>query len=224
MAEQVDSSDKIKVAVVTGGHPFPVPAFRDMFNRMSQCDVYIQDLDNWAASRRDGTYDTYDVFAFYNMHYWGTLSVRKDMDQRITDALQQLGESKQGILVLHHALLTFPDMQVWSDITNVQHRRLRGFKADTVRTHVADQQHPITKGLDDWQMTDEVFTLDDPKADSQVVLTTDHPDSMSALGWAHQYKQARVFCYQSGHGVPAYTDPTFQTVLTRAIEWLAGRA
>ena len=64
MTRKLDASDKIKVAVVVGGHPFDVPGIRDMFNRMPELTVYIQDLDNWADSRRDGTFDAYDVFLF----------------------------------------------------------------------------------------------------------------------------------------------------------------
>lgn len=217
-------AEQLKVAAVTGGHPFDVPAFRDMFNRMTDFDVYHQDLDNWASSKRDGTYEKYDVFVFYNMHTWGILSVRKDMDQRITDALNELGTSKQGILVLHHALLAFPDMQVWSDICNAQNRKLRGFKRpETIRTLVADRQHPITNGLDDWETTDEIFLIDTPTRGSSVLLTTDHPESMPILGWAHDYKNARVFCYQAGHDRGAFTNPSYQKVLRRGIAWLAGR-
>ncbi len=216
-------SAKIKLAVVTGGHPFPVPAFRDMFNRMEQCDTYIQDLDNWVFSKRDGTYDTYDAFLFYNMHYWGKFSVRNDMDQRITDALAELGESKQGIIVLHHALLSFLDLQSVSDVINVQNRKLRGFGARDIRTQIAFSDHPITHGLDGWEMKDEFFVIDPPGDKSKVLLTTDHPESMKTLGWVHEHKNARVFCYQSGHGETAYTNPTFQKVLSRGVEWVAGR-
>ena len=221
---QHPKADKIRVAVVTGGHPFAVPAFRDMFDRMPRLDVYLQDLDNFAASKRDSTYDMYDVFLFYNMHASGILSVRKDMDQSITDALNQLGETKQGIFVLHHALLAFPDMQVWSDICDVQNRKLRGFKRpEPIRTLVADREHPITKGLDDWETTDEIFLIDPPSRASEVLLATDHPESMEALAWWHRYRNARVLCYQAGHDGRAYTDPNYQTVLSRGIEWLAGR-
>jgi hypothetical protein len=216
---------KLRVAVITGGHPFDVPAFRDMFDRMTNFDVYIQDLDNWAASKGDGTYDTYDVFLFYNMHTWGILSVRKDMDQRIVDSLNALGDSKQGIMVLHHALLAFPDMQVWSDICNAQNRKLRGFKRpEPIRTIVANPKHAITAGLDDWETKDEVFLIDTPTHGSDILLTTDHPESMPLLGWAHDYKNARAFCYQAGHDRGTFTNTSFQKVLTRGIEWLAGRS
>ena len=220
-------ADKLKVAVVTGGHPFPVPAFRELFNGMSDFDIYHQDLDNFASSRRDGTFDMYEAFVFYNMHYWGLLSVRKNMDEAIPAALNALGENKAGILVWHHALLSYPEMpalNVWADITKLDRRRLQGFGASEINTKIADANHPITKGLSDWTMQDEYFKLDEPGPGSHALLTTDHAESTKTLGWVHQHKNARVFCYQSGHGVAAYTDPNFKTVLTRGIEWVGGRS
>ena len=46
MVRGFKNPDKIKVAVVTAGHTFDVPGFRDMFDRMPQVDYYIQELDN----------------------------------------------------------------------------------------------------------------------------------------------------------------------------------
>lgn len=223
MTRKLDASDKIKVAVVVGGHPFDVPGLRDMFNRMPELTVYIQDLDNWADSRRDGTFDAYDVFLFYNMHR-SVLSVRQDMDNRIVGALEHLGVGRQGIFVLHHALLAFPDMQVWSDICNTRDRELRACSAgERVHTWIANEEHPITRGLNNWEMVDEIYLMDNPGASSEVLLTTDHLESMNVLGWVHQYKNARVFCYESGHDNGTYRDPNFQKVVERGIRWLAGR-
>jgi len=223
-AAQLPKTDKIRVAVVTGGHPFDVPAFRDMFNGMPRLDVYLQDLDNWAASRRNSTYDSYDAFVFYNMHSSGILSVRKDIDKEITDALTQLGDSNQGIFILHHALLAFPDMQVWSDVCDIQNRKLRLCKPpEPICTLVANEEHPVTEGLDDWEMNDEIYLMDTPTQASQILLKTNHPESMPTLAWAHQYRNAEVLCYQAGHDARAFTNPNFQALLARGIEWLARR-
>jgi hypothetical protein len=213
----------IRLAVVIGGHPFNVPAFRELFNGMTQCDVYVQDLDNWAAGRDDGTSTMYDAFLFYNMNYWGILSVRDDMDARITDAIAAMGESRQGIVVLHHALLSFTDMKPYSDVCGIAERKIRGFGSADIRTHIAHPDHPITRGLADWTMNDEYFVIDPPGESSEVLLTTDHAQSMKQLGWTRQHRNARVFCYQSGHGPGAYANETYRTVLARGIAWVAGR-
>ena len=214
---------RIRLGVVIGGHPYDVPGFRDLLTGLRHCDVFIQDLDNWAASRSDGVYDTYDAFLFYNMNYWGILSVRDDMDQRITDAIARIGEGGQGIVVLHHALLSFTGMSPYSDLCNITNRRIRGFGAADIRTHVAVTDHPITRGLRDWSMRDEYFVIDPPGERSTVLLTTDQPDSTRQLAWVHEHLKARVFCYQSGHGPSAYKNRTYRQALARGIDWVSRR-
>jgi type 1 glutamine amidotransferase len=46
---------------------------------------------------------------------------------------------------------------------------------------------------------------------------------MKTIAWTRQYKNARVFCYQSGHDNQAYANPNFRKVVARGIHWLAGR-
>ena len=156
------------------------------------------------------------------MHSWNTLSVRKDADDRVLAALERLGETEQGILVLHHALLNFRESQTWSRICNIQDRSLHGYHPNVnLATHIANADHPITRGLNDWQRVDETFEMNEPGPGSDILLTTDNPQSMKALGWVHEHKNARVFCYQGGHDNQTYIDPTFQAVLLRGIQWLA---
>jgi len=224
-------TDKIKVAVVFQGHPYDVAGFRGMFDRMPDVDYYLQDLENWALDAGKCWHD-YDVHLFYNMHYWGRFATRGRMaEYRVRDTIEHLGETEQGIIVLHHALLAFPDTANWSALCNIENRRLRGCDAgQTVTTEIANPDHPITRGLEPWTMTDELYVIDEPKQPkgfmqrgSDILLTTDHPKSMKALGWAHQYRKSRVFCYESGHDNLVYRDVSFQTVLNRAIRWTAKR-
>jgi len=218
----IEDTDKIKVAVVFQGHPFDVPGFRDLFERMPDFDYYLQDFENWATDEGK-VWHRYDVHLFYNMHYWGRFATRGPRAEWVVgQAINHLGETEQGILVLHHALLAFPESENWSAVCNCQNRRLRGCTGgEIVETRIANANHPITRGLQTWTMTDEVYVIDEPGAGSDVLLTTDNPNSMKALGWAHQYRRSRVFCYESGHDNEVYTNPSFQTILHRAIQWLA---
>jgi type 1 glutamine amidotransferase len=65
--------------------------------------------------------------------------------------------------------------------------------------------------------------MNDAGEGSDVLLTTVHPESMKTIAWTRQYKNARVFCYQSGHDNQAYANPNFRKVVARGIHWLAGR-
>ena len=139
------------------------------------------------------------------------------------EAIEQLGENQAGILVLHHAILAFPQWPLWSDLCGIQDRSF-GFKVDqNLHVDIVDSQHPILRGLAPWEMVDETYIMADPGDDSDLLLTTDHPESMKTLAWTRQYKNARVFCCQSGHDNQVFADSNFRTVIARGIQWLAGR-
>ncbi len=213
----------VRVAVLTGGHAFDVPGFHDLFRRLPGIVADIQSVGDFAASPR-GVRRAYDVVLCYGM----LLDTPKDDDQpwyegKQLTALSELGETHQGLVVLHHALLAYPQWPVWDEIIGIRGRRdiFRFTDACTLRVQIAGPDHPIAAGLAPWEMVDETYVVPEPGADSEVLLTTDHPDSMRALAWVRTYRNARVFCYQSGHGPAAYGNAQFQQVLARGLGWVA---
>ena len=72
-------------------------------------------------------------------------------------------------------------------------------------------------------MLDETYVVAEPDADSEILLFTDDPKSMRSIAWTRRYKNARVFCFQSGHDHHAYENPNFRLVISRGIQWAAGR-
>ncbi|MBC7236417.1 MAG: ThuA domain-containing protein, partial [Chloroflexi bacterium] len=205
----------IKLAVITGKHAFDVPEFTRLWRRMGGVDVYEQDLENWAADVGH-VRDQYDALLFY--HFYA-----EPPDEPSQRALQALGETEQGVIVMHHALLAFLHWPAWSALVGIADRHFRYYHDQSVPVRIADPEHPITKGLAPWAMSDETYTLAEPDAKSHVLLTTDHPQSLRALAWTREHGRARVFVTALGHGPEAYRDPSFQIILRRAIEWTARR-
>ena len=82
-----------------------------------------------------------------------------------------------------------------------------------LKVHVTTVEHPITQGLKAWEMIDESYTMADAGEGSQILLTTDHEKSMKTLGWTRQHKQARVFCFESGHDNQTWVDANFREVV-----------
>lgn len=224
MAKTSDHSSPAMTAVVTGGHGFDVPAFHRLFRGLDGIDAYVQGLDDFCAAGK--TRADYDVVVFYNMH-------KADPDDdgpwyvgKQKTVLAALGDTPQGIVLLHHAILAFPDWPTWGQLTGLDFKTFQTYDHDVaLRIRVADENHPITAGLADWDMIDETYTMAGPDLDdaSHILLTTDHPKSMPALAWTRQHHQARVFCLQSGHDAQTYANANFRTVLRRGILWVAGR-
>ena len=89
---------------------------------------------------------------------------------------------------------------------------------------VADRQHPITRGLQNWHIHDETYVLPEPGEGSQVLFSTGYAKSMKAIGWVREVERARIFNFQPGHDRVAWENPVFRLALARGIAWCAGEA
>jgi trehalose utilization protein len=205
----------VKLVVVTGGHGYDVPNFEKLFQSLAGIQTTFQTMEQFVASPvsvRDG----YDVVLFYHM----LMPTPQDPAKA---ALEHLGSTPQGVLVLHHALLAYPQWSVWTDLMGIADRKFGYHHDQKLHVNVVNTQHPITRGLASWDMIDETYTMASAGEGSEVLLTTDHPKSMKTLGWARQYKQSRVFCLESGHDNQTWADPSFREVLRRGLLWCARR-
>ncbi len=211
----------LKLAVVTGGHPFDVPAFEHVFRAMKSVDFYVQSLDDFTCFPKAAA--QYDVVLFYTMHCFKPGDALPWFQKNVFSTLEQLGTTSQGIVVLHHALLAFPDWPLWRELTGLYDISFGYENGQSVTSF--PKPHVITKGTDAWTMTDEIYTMSDAKpADgNEILLTTDHPRSTKALGWTRQFRQSRVFCYQPGHDARAFENENYRRILERGILWSAGQ-
>ena len=208
---------QIRTAVITGEHAFDVPAFTRLFRVLPNVNAYTQTLDDYVADAGK-VRDWYDVLLFYNFH-----QATPESDDKVHSTLARLGQAEQGIVVLHHALMAFRGWPFWSDLVGIEERGLGYHHDQHIDLHIEDTQHPITRGLADWPMVDETYTINEPGPESHVLLTTDHPHSMHALAWARAFGKARVFCCALGHDAQAFDNPNFRALLSRGITWAAGR-
>jgi len=213
----------VRLAVVTGGHSFDVPAFHELFRHMEEISAYIQSMDDFASSTRE-IRRHYDAILFYTMLQKGPVDEGLPWYAGTPlTTLSDLGAAQQGLVVLHHALLAYPEWPVWDALTGISCRSFEYHLDQTVRSDIARGDHPITQGLDSWVKVDETYEMPEPGEDSEILLTCDHLKSMNAIAWTRRYGKARVFCYQGGHDSQAYSHRNFQEVLRRGILWSAGR-
>jgi hypothetical protein len=213
----------INTAIVTGGHSFEIIGFTDLFRELPGVKAYIQHLDDF-ASASEAVRGSYDAILFYIFYQ----DEPKDEGQpwwagKPKTTMEHLGVSGQGLVVMHHALLAYRGWPLWNEIVGVDDRGFGYFPGQHLRIKIADAAHPITLGMQDWEMLDETYTMTDAGLGNHVLLTTDHPRSMHTLAWTRQYKNSRVFCLESGHNNKAYVNPNFKIVLARGIAWAAGR-
>ena len=207
--------NKLRVLVVSGGHPFPVKPFRAVLAAFPDMECTFVEEKQGAEAFEDVGNWPFDAILLYNF-------MRKPTDKQWGN-FSSLLDRGVGLVILHHAIYGYRPRPEFQKIVGVT-SWLSGAKDDfDIRVHVEDPRHPITKGLADFSIRDEVYKGHklDPKA--HVLLTTDQPANEKAIAWVHTYRKSPVCYFQLGHDQKAYDKPEFGAILGRAIRWSAGR-
>jgi hypothetical protein len=216
-------AEQVKTAVVTGGHSYDVPEFHELFRGLAGVDAYIQHLEDFASSPQE-VRDGYGavLFFFFPQENPSDEGMPWFLGKPKT-AMEHLGETGQGIVVLHHAILAYPHWPVWAELCGISDSSFSYFPNQHIRVEVARPDHPIVHGLSDWEMVDETYKMQDAGPGSEVLLTVDDPKSMHTVAWTRTHKRSRVFCCGLGHDNQAWSAPNFQEMLRRGILWVARR-
>ncbi len=222
-----ESSGKTRVLVVTGGHGFEQEPFFKLFKDNPEITYRAVEHPKAHALFTADAAKAWDVLVLYDMH-------QGISDQAKADFVARLKEGK-GLVVVHHAIADYQD---WPEYTAIigAHYYLAATNINGVakpgsaykhgvdfRIHVADPQHPVTRGLKDFDIHDETYKWFDVAEGVHPLLTTDEPESNKVIGWAKTYQGARVVYIQLGHDHFAYENPNYQQLLKQAIAWTARR-
>lgn len=224
-AQTATAPAKINVLVITGGHGFEREPFFAMFGAMSNLSFTAAEHAKGSASAWDRSdLATFDAVVLY------------DMATTITDAqkakLLSLFERGTGLVVLHHALCSYQD---WPDYERIIGGRYPvppkgqpqvtdaiGYEHGVeVPIAIADSAHPITAGLKDFTLRDEIYWGFRSGADAHPLLTTPHTKSGKPLMWTRTEGKSRVVFLQLGHDAFAYGHPTYRALVARSISWVA---
>jgi type 1 glutamine amidotransferase len=223
------NEDKIRVLVITGGHAYEEQQFNAMFDAISDITTEKATLPEAAALLKPDLADKFDVVVLYDMWVPGFTPEQ----QQAFVALLNRGI---GLLALHH---TLGGHQEWPEYAKIiggkyllQPRTVDGqtvpgseyYHDQDIQVHIEDADHPITRGLKDFQIHDETYKNYDTDPAARVLLTTEHPKSDRELAWTRQYGNSRVVYLELGHDHLAYENPNYHTLVARSIRWTAGRA
>lgn len=218
---------KLKVLVITGGHAFEREPFFKIFSDNAAVAFTAAEHGKTDASAWDrDDLASFDAVALY------------DMPMNLTDAQKakflSLFDRGTGLVVLHHALVSFQD---WPDYERIIGGRYPkppkgepqvtdkvGYEHDVeIPVVIADPAHPITAGLKDFIIHDEIYWGFRVGADAHPLLTTTHPKAGKPLMWTHTEGKSRVVYLQLGHDHAAYENPNYRELVARSLRWAARR-
>ena len=216
----------LKIAVITGGHPFDLPAFHSLFREMEGVDSYIQHLDDFGTSPEE-IRDAYDAVVFYTMQIEVPMVEDTWFTRDPRPAIERLFERGQGVVVLHHSFFAFPDWPFWDEVVGMENRTSNpdegfSFHFDVDQMiEVEEPSHPILQGVETFKTSDEGYHMPNERIDGQLLLKVNHPDTMESTAWTRELRSSRVFCFQLGHDTVGWGHPAFRKILSQGISWVA---
>lgn len=130
-------------------------------------------------------------------------------------------EQGKALLALHAAVICFDD---WPEYRNILGGWWEwGSSAHTEigehPVHVRTARHPITDGMSDFIITDELYLHLNVIDSAEVLLDAEWEGKVYPVSWVHEYRGSRV-CYISlGHGTEAFLNPSYQVLVQRSALW-----
>lgn len=215
------SAENLRVMLFTGGHGFDRERFYEMVFSLNSFSIDTLSQPDANRFLLSDSIEIYDVIVFYDM--W------QDISSGEKDAFLQLTERGTGLVFLHHSLVSYQQWDEFKEIRGGRYNeknygyepeKLSGYKHDIILdVRVQDPSHPVTKGLDDFEIHDEGYSNIEINPGVTPLLTTDHPDCARIIGWANKYNNSNVVYILPGHDNNAWSDENFRTIVSNAIKW-----
>jgi uncharacterized protein len=214
------SAKKLNILIVTGGHDFDRKSFFEMFNSFP--DISYTELKHPEANLQLGTIDpkTFDAVVFY------------DMPKSISDAEKAsyfiLLKLSKGLVFLHHSLCSYQQWDEYRDIVGGKYHEEKNTVQTSTYQHdvtftvkIARPKNPVTKGIKDFEILDEVYGNTEVLPGVTPLLTANHPQSSKTIGWTHKVENSCIVYIQPGHDKNGYFNPNYQKLVKQAIAFVA---
>jgi hypothetical protein len=221
---------KIRVLLLTGGHKFEREPFLAIFRNDPGIELtHLEHTPGTADAWDRADLDACDVVVLYDQPRTITETQKARFLSLFTRGL--------GLVVTHHSLVSY---QRWPDYERIIGGRWvdvpekggdprdtpSGFEHDVdIPVEIVDPAHPVTTGLGNFTIRDEIYWGYRVGADVTPLLATSHPKSDRPLAWTRTEAHSRIVYLLFAHGPTGYADPHYRQLLANAIRWTApGRA
>ena len=249
--------------VVTRGHPFERDNFFNMIDALG-CDwSHVEHPAAQSFFKKDNL-KKFDAVLFYDMPGLNFEEIDNESkffinppEEYKKDFLERLNEGI-GCVFLHHSIAGWP---LWDEYSNIiggkflyKSGYIKGKKSsDSGYRHFVNYRvssvndHPITKGINDFEIEDELYLAHVFEDDVNPILKSDysfirdnfysatnalngemnsnegweHPNGSNLVGWTKSYKKSAITYLQFGDGVKSYENKNVRMLIKRSINWVA---
>ncbi len=128
-----------------------------------------------------------------------------------------------GFFGLHTAAASFRECAGYHEMLNGFFNGHSPYMDFTV--NITDSAHPITEGLSDFEVKDELYYLKHNSGASHHLMHAYDvtKDETHVMAFHHQYGQGRVFYFALGHDMAVLENRSFQEIIRRGALWAGNR-
>ena len=228
-ADDSVSEDKLRILLIVGGHSYDRKNLHAMladFPNATFDEISVPDNQDML---RPGLSEKYDVLVFHDQSFFELTQDQKNNLEKL------FGDEGIATVMLHHALISHPEYPFFRELYGAQYLTKdteiggRTYKASSylhptsVNIYIASREHPITHGVGDFTLIDEVFkdVYFDPHID--VLARTDHPESDRPALWLWHYKQSPVLGMIQGDAGGAFNDPNYRKLFYQGVRFIVSQ-
>lgn len=220
-----DEKAPMRVLLVTGGHWFDRENLSKMILDRPNTTLTEIELPADQDKLRAGITNDFDVLVFHDQS-------RFELSDEQKKNLEAMWAEGTPTVMLHHALIAHNDFPLFRNVygtafliapMKIDEKEYPGstYKHPTeVNFHFVNKEHPITAGLADFTLTDEVFGNLWLADDNDVLIETDHPESSRPICWTRWYEKSPVFVLIQGHDGVAFGDARYREIFYRGLDWV----
>ena len=220
-----ETKPQLNILILTGGHGFDQPNFYKMFDDMPNVKYDKAEVPKDMDLLAPGLEKKYDLLLTYDMNNFPTIT---DEQRKRFAALI---ESGMPLIVMHHSLGGHENWQLYRNMIGGQYLfkaievdgtsyPASGYKHDIeIAIQVADKNHPITRGVENFTIIDEGYSNMYIKDGVHVLLKTDDSNASPEVAWTTKYGKSAIFVIALGHDKKAYENPNLRRILLQGIQW-----
>ena len=221
-----EKQENVKILVVTGGHDFNEEVFFRMMDNFEGIEYDRAEHPTAHALLKKEAISKYDAILLYDMP--------QEIDKESQDDFIAMLRDGKGLVVLHHAFCSYDES--WPEYTLIAGGRYHhyqwekegapqppsGYEHDAIlNIKVEDANHPITQGVSDFQIVDEIYSGVEILPNVHPLLSADKPSAGRLFGWTNNYAGSRVATLLLGHDEKAWNNPAFSRLLQQSLIWAA---
>jgi len=184
-----------RILVITGGHRVALDDFLGAVAAICAERAWVwahatqPTAQRWLAPEHAGQWDAILLHDIPGLRLKrGTEPIVDGPDEATAAAVAGLLDMGQGVVVLHHAISAWPGWEGWAEVVGARFHyrpgRLRGedlpssgYRLDRFTVKVTDTGHPITEGVGDFEIDDELYFA--PVLTDRITPILEHDADMS---------------------------------------------